>query len=65
MSFSRAFQCYHSHLDPIWPDGTFKTLLFNPLPHCGRPYLPITSLNALKVLKARYSKKLSIPQAVT
>ncbi len=24
MSFSRAFQWYHSHLDPIWPDGTFK-----------------------------------------
>ncbi len=25
MSFSRAFQWYHSHLDPIWPDGIFKT----------------------------------------
>ncbi len=25
MSFSRAFQWYHSHLDPIWPDGTFNT----------------------------------------
>ncbi len=24
MSFSRAFQWYHSHLDPNWPDGTFK-----------------------------------------
>ncbi len=24
MSFSRAFQWYHSHLDPIWPDGTFN-----------------------------------------
>ncbi len=24
MSFSRAFQWYHSHLDPFWPDGTFK-----------------------------------------
>jgi hypothetical protein len=24
MSFSWAFQCYHFHLDPIWPDGTFK-----------------------------------------
>ncbi len=24
MSFSRAFQWYHSHLDLIWPDGTFK-----------------------------------------
>ncbi len=24
MSFSRAFQWYHSHLDPIWPEGTFK-----------------------------------------
>ncbi len=27
MSFSRAFQWYHSHLDPIWPDGTFKDLI--------------------------------------
>ncbi len=26
MSFSRAFQWYHSHLDPIWPDGTFNGL---------------------------------------
>ncbi len=26
MSFSRAFQWYHSHLDPIWPDGTFNNL---------------------------------------
>ncbi len=25
MSFSRAFQWYHSHLDPILPDGTFNT----------------------------------------
>ncbi len=24
MSFSRAIQWYHSHADPIWPDGTFK-----------------------------------------
>ncbi len=24
MSFSRAFQWYHSHLDPIWPDSTFN-----------------------------------------
>ncbi len=24
MSFQRAFQWYHSHADPIWPDGTFK-----------------------------------------
>ncbi len=23
MSFSWAFQWYHFHLDPIWPDGTF------------------------------------------
>jgi hypothetical protein len=22
MSFKRAFQWYHSHADPIWPDGT-------------------------------------------
>ncbi len=26
MSFSRPIQWYHSHADPIWPDGTFKTL---------------------------------------
>ncbi len=26
MSFSRAFQWYHSHAEPIWPDGTFKQL---------------------------------------
>ncbi len=24
MSFSWAFQWYHFHLDPIWPDGTFQ-----------------------------------------
>ncbi len=24
MSFSRPFQWYHYHVDPIWPDGTFK-----------------------------------------
>ncbi len=29
MSFSRAFQWYNSHLDPIWPDGTFKWFLDN------------------------------------
>jgi hypothetical protein len=29
MSFSRAFQWYHSHLDPIWPDGTFKLALLS------------------------------------
>ena len=27
MSFSRPFQWYHSHADPIWPDGTFKMFL--------------------------------------
>ncbi len=27
MSFSWAFQWYHSHLDPIWPDGTFKNII--------------------------------------
>jgi hypothetical protein len=25
MSISRPIQWYHSHADPIWPDGTFKT----------------------------------------
>ncbi len=24
MSFSRSIQWYHTHADPIWPDGTFK-----------------------------------------
>ncbi len=24
MSFSRPIHWYHSHADPIWPDGTFK-----------------------------------------
>jgi hypothetical protein len=24
MSFSRPIQRYHSHADPIWPDGTFQ-----------------------------------------
>ncbi len=28
MSFKRAFQWYHSHADPIWPDGTFKMKFF-------------------------------------
>ncbi len=38
MSFSRAFQWYNSHLDPIWPDGTFKDMsyLFFPIIK-GRP----------------------------
>ncbi len=24
MSFSRPIQWYHSHADPIWPDGNFN-----------------------------------------
>jgi hypothetical protein len=24
MSFSKPIQWYHSHADPIWPDGTFN-----------------------------------------
>ncbi len=24
MSFPRPIEWYHSHTDPIWPDGTFK-----------------------------------------
>jgi hypothetical protein len=24
MSFSRSIQWYHSHTDPIWPDGTLN-----------------------------------------
>jgi hypothetical protein len=26
MSFYSAFQWYHSHADPIWRDGTFKSV---------------------------------------
>ncbi len=26
MSFSRPIQWYNSHVDPNWPDGTFKNL---------------------------------------
>ncbi len=29
MSFSRPIQWYHSHADPIWPDGTFDNLCAN------------------------------------
>ncbi len=32
MSFSRPIQCYHSHADSIWPDGTFKHLSSMPVP---------------------------------
>ncbi len=28
MSFSRPIQWYHSHADPIWPDGTFKSRIW-------------------------------------
>ncbi len=33
MSFSRPNQWYHSHADPIWPDGTFKGAC---VPECCR-----------------------------
>jgi hypothetical protein len=26
MSFLRPMQWFHSHADPIWPDGTFKSM---------------------------------------
>jgi hypothetical protein len=26
MFFSKPIQWYHSHADPIWPDGTFKVI---------------------------------------
>ncbi len=26
MSFSMPIQWFHSHEDPIWPDGTFNTM---------------------------------------
>jgi hypothetical protein len=32
MSFSRPFQWYHSHVDPIWPDGAFSNFLNLPPP---------------------------------
>ncbi len=38
-SFSRPIQWYHSHVDPIWPDGTFNvktTLYLAVLLVCGR-----------------------------
>ncbi len=28
MSFLRPIQWYHSHVDPVWLDGTFKHLSF-------------------------------------
>ncbi len=36
MSFSRPIQWYHSHADPIWPDGTFnmKVRQFGSFPKC-------------------------------
>ncbi len=29
MFFSRPIQWYHSHADPIWPDGTFKFFIYS------------------------------------
>ncbi len=29
MSFSRPSQRYHSYVDLIWPDGTFKTCVYS------------------------------------
>ncbi len=47
MSFSRAIQWYHSHADPIWPDGTFNECLLsqkadptNCAQHTGHPAEP-------------------------
>jgi hypothetical protein len=39
MSFSRPIQWYHSHADPIWPDGTFNTQngALRPIPHPPPP----------------------------
>jgi hypothetical protein len=38
MSFLRPIQWYHSHADPIWPDGTFKNPTFRgQATHCWRP----------------------------
>ena len=33
MSFSGPIQWYHSHADPIWPDGTFNAVKICPPPH--------------------------------
>jgi hypothetical protein len=33
MFFSRPIQWYHSHVDPIWPDGTFNIAFLGPLNH--------------------------------
>ncbi len=35
MSFWSAFQWYHSHADPIWPDGTFKDVVSDSWPQMG------------------------------
>ena len=57
MSFSRPIQRYHFHVDPIWPDGTFKELVtslcyYVPMfymiiyivAHFVKPFLCISSL---------------------
>jgi hypothetical protein len=39
MSFSRPIQWYHSHADPIWLDGTFKSV--EPFPFKKENYMQL------------------------
>ncbi len=49
MAFSRPIQWCHSHVDPVWPDGTFKSwwrclwrncVLSGAVRYCGQPDQP-------------------------
>jgi hypothetical protein len=53
MSFSRPIQWYHSHVDPIWPDGTFN----GPWPF----KLQKTILSGLTTLHDAYFKGIDRP----
>ncbi len=46
MSFSWAFQWYHFHLDPIWPDGTFNV----PLLLCFISFCALRTLVSFDIL---------------
>ncbi len=45
MSFSRPIQWYHSHVDPIWPDGNLIILL---APFCEILTITIKSSNFVR-----------------
>ncbi len=57
-SFSWPIQLYHSHADPIWPDGTFKKCSRRNIflflicfePNCGEPSPPRSQGRAPSVL---------------